>query len=362
MQTFTIAMEKRVIFFVVRLVFLSGVLSGQSNYIKDDNCAVGNYFEQIYAAENHLMDGEHEKSLKLYNAAFTSDREENIIFFKDIHNALMLAYQNDDTHYFKRFILHLHDYDVDSSLFQTVGYENLKASKFHPIVKEFFDQKRELDHNAPVCSFFERLHMLDQSIRKACREKYGNGFYHFCGDEIALLDSLILEQLIDYFNENGVPREYEFCNIRRHYFPPYELIITHNQQWCRPEVIDILKDQIGRVHPQVLAFILDYVYNNPCDGSESDDPLGLSYQLRLGDQLYLLEIPVERIEMVNENRKAIHLDQVEDFHRKIIFQEFNPEYVLVNGRFMFHLDADESFINTLKDRFKSGKVTEERLR
>ena len=41
MQTFTIAMEMRVIFLVLGLVFLSGVLSGQSNYLKDPDFEMG---------------------------------------------------------------------------------------------------------------------------------------------------------------------------------------------------------------------------------------------------------------------------------------------------------------------------------
>jgi|GEM_PF-1355202 len=328
----------------------------------DESSSASRYFSTIYAAENLLMDGEHEEALKLYSKAFHQDSEERILFIKDLHNALMLAYQSGSTRYFERFLYHLKDFDVDKSFFRTVGYEEIGDSEFSPLVKTFFENKPERDPNSQVCSVFERLVVLDKSIRSACREKYGGGLYTHCGEEIALLDSLILDQLTAYFKAYGIPRESEFCNINKAFSPPYKLIIRHNLQWCRLEIVDYLKPQIGTIHPQVLASILNSSHNDRCVGAESKDPWGFGYQLRLGNHLYVGEIPEEYIQEVNQNRKALHLDKVQDFHRKIIFQDFNPEYHFVHSRFTPLIDADPGKINSLREKFADWKVTQERLR
>ncbi len=330
-------------------------------YGLSDTCAVSTYFNTIYSAEIHLVEGNRDESMKLYYEAFNFEGEEKIIFIKDLHNALMLAYQNGNTGYFEKFISHLNDYDVDSSFFETVGYEDLKDSRFHPIVRSFFVNKIDNHSNSPVCEFFERLTILDQSIRRACGEKYGN-YYYYCGEEIALLDSLVLLQLKDYFEEHSIPKESEFCDVLRYSLLPYHLIINHNLQWCRVEMIKILKKEIGTIHPQVIADLMHYTFNNPCDGSDSKDPLGLGYHFRLGldGDLYIVPPPEESISDINRSREAIYLDWHEDFHQKLIFQNFNPEYVLVYGNFIPIIDADEAFINTLKERFMDFRVIEQK--
>lgn len=328
-------------------------------YGLSDTCAVSTYFNTIYSAEIHLVDGNHEESMKLYYEAFNSEGEEKIIFIKDLHNALMLAYQNGNTGYFEKFIYHLNDYDVDSSFFETVGYKDLKDSRFHPIVLSFFANKIDSHSNSPVCDFFERLDILDQSIRLACREKYGN-FYYYCGEEIALLDSLILAQLKTYFDEHGLPKESEFCDVLRYSIPHYHLIIKHNLQWSRVEMINIVKKEIGTIHPQVFADLMHYTFNNPCDGSDTKDPLGLSYHLRLDGDLYIIPPPEESISDINQAREAIYLERLEDFHQKLIFQEFNTQYLLVYPQFVPNIDSDKSVLDALKERFKDFRVIEQK--
>ncbi|TVR86765.1 MAG: hypothetical protein EA411_09615 [Saprospirales bacterium] len=325
-------------------------------YAQSSSVAVESYFSKIYSAENNLVEGNHEQSLNQYNRAFESDREEKIIFLKDIHNALMLAYQNGDTEYFEKFLHHLNDYDINKTFFETVGYEDIRETNFYPIVRTFFENKPERTDDSPVCSLFERLFVLDQSIRSACREKYLGSLYHYCSEEIKLLDSLILAQLSGYFRAYGIPQESEFCDVSKHFVPPYHLIIRHNLQWCRTEIIDYLKGEIGRIHPQILADILKSMYNNSCDGSETSDPLGLSHQLRLGSDLYLIPLSEEKMDEINQNRKAINLDSFEDFHKKILFQEFNPEYYLVHGFFIPQFDADKGVLDGLRERFEEFRV------
>jgi len=327
-------------------------------YGLSDTCAVSTYFNTIYSAEIHLVEGNRDESMKLYYEAFNSEGEEKIIFIKDLHNALMLAYQNGNTGYFEKFMYHLNDYDVDSSFFETEGYEDLKDSRFYPIVRSFFANKIDSHRNSPVCEFFERLTILDQSIRKACREKYSGSLYYFCGEEIDLLDSLVLLQLKDYFEEHGIPKESEFCNVLRYSTPPYYLIIKHNLHWCRSEIIEVLKNQIGKVHPQVLGDILNYTYSNPCNGRDPENRLGLGNYFRLEKSLYAWTPPQELIDTLNQNRMAIHLDSIEHVHKKIIFQEFNPEYILVLGFNIPIIEADKEFIDYLKEKYKDIKVTE----
>ncbi|TVQ51633.1 MAG: hypothetical protein EA362_00100 [Saprospirales bacterium] len=331
------------------------VLSVSVNFAQTD-CPVNNYFSHIYAAENHLVEGNHEESKRYYYKAFDSEEEERIIFIKDLHNALMLAYQTGDAGYFGKFIYYLNQYDVDSSFFETVGYEELKESIFYTIVRSFLENKEPRHFNSAVCSTFNRLRMLDQSIRRACNDFFSGSYYHFCGKEIALLDSLVLLQLKEYFYEFGLPKESEFCNVTRYYTPPYRIIIRHNLQWCRLELLDFIKGEVGRIHPQVLADILQYNYNNPCDGSETTDPLGMGYQLRLDNSLYIMNPPEDRIDFINESRSVIYLDSIEDSHRKIKFQEFNPEYSLVHNFLTPQISADPQRIDALKERFKDIKV------
>lgn len=327
-------------------------------YGVNDTNLVSNYLTKVYAAEVQLINGNKEKSMKLYRSAFDSDKNQNFIFLKDIHNALMLAYQNGNIHYFEKFLYYLKHFDVDSLFFESEGYEDLDESAFSTLVRTFFENQPSRDADSPVCSLFERFMVLDQSIRKACREKYGN-YYRFCGEEIALLDSLILSQLIGYFNAYGIPSDSEFCDMNRYSTPSYRIIIRHNLQWCRTEIIDYLKKQIGYIHPQILADILNRLYNNPCDGSEVKDPLGLSYHLRLGDDLYLIVPDEDLLDGINHNRAALHLDNFNDFHKKLRFQEFNPEYVLFYPVLISTIDASSGYMESLKSSFKNYKVKEE---
>lgn len=323
----------------------------------NDSNVVSNYFNKVYSAEMHLITGNNEKSMELYVSAFDFGKGQKIIFLKDLHNALMLAYQNENYHYFEKFLYYLNSFDVDSSFFQSVGYENIGESGFSTLAHTFFDNKQTMESRPSVCSFFKRLMVLDQSIRNACREEYGN-YYRFCGEEIALLDSLVLVQLLGYFNAYGIPTDSEFCNMTRYSTPSYRILIRHNLQWCRTEIIDYLKTKIGYIHPQILADILNRLNNNPCDGSEIKDPLGLSYHVRLGADLYIIEPDEELIEGINKNRLSLHLDNLTDFHNKLRFQELNPEYILFYPVLIRGIDGSSDFINSLRNDFKDYKVEE----
>lgn len=317
-------------------------------------CSTMTYFSKIYSAEINLMEGNNEESMKLYHEAFLFDNDGNI-FIKDLHNALMLSYQSGSTHYFKKFISHLHQYDVDSSFFESPGYEEIKESSFHPILRSFFSNKIVSHYNSPVCETFERLYILDQSVRQACQKKYGAPYY-YCGKEIALLDSLILDQIKAYFDDHGTPKESYFCDVSRYFIPPYHLLIKHNLNWCRVEVINRLKKELGIIHPQVLADLLHYTYNNPCDGSNSKDPMGLGYHLQIEGDLYILFPPKELISVINQSRGAIYLDRLESFHKKLKFQYRNPEYVFVYPQFIPNIDADKSVIDALREKLKDFRV------
>lgn len=335
--------------------FLLAYLLSFQSLVPDHPNKVNKYFENIYIAEVKLIDGDKQEGLKYYKKAFEEGGTE-VRFIKDIHNALMLSYQTGNIHYFNHFIAFLDDFSIDTSFFQSVGYEELKDTDFASIVDRYLNKRVEDSYNIEVCSIFDRLELLDQSIRRACRDKYSGSLYYFCGEEIALLDSLILSQVKDYFHRNDFPTDSDFCSVSKNFIPPYYLIIKHNLQWCRTGIIEVLKNEVGRIHPQVLANLLHRIHNNPCDGSDIKDPLLLGFHLRLDSNLYILPVDSGRTVKANKKRSEIYLDPVEDFHRKLIFQEFNPEYVLFHRNFFPNLDLNETLEQQLKQNFKEFKV------
>jgi hypothetical protein len=311
----------------------------------------GEYYRMIHQAENKVVAENYAQAIPLYKEAFQSIPSP---FLKDLHNALLCALKDNDSANAKVFIDEIVKFDVDTNFyFKSTSLKDLHANeKLYAYLKSQLSIK-ESTINID-CSFFKKRLALDQSIRQTCKELNSN-YYAICSDEIKLLDSVNLAKLENFFLSYGVPADINLCNTNPFKTPDYFLIVNHNMQWGRNNLELLLFEAIEayRLHPLLYSHLRDY-YNE----SYLKQPAwyGMGYNIKLGDRLFVLDVPVEIQESINERRKAIHLDPIDEYNNKVIFQYRHPEFCLIYPHLFFTLDAGPEMEKELAEGWKEFEV------
>jgi hypothetical protein len=308
------------------------------------------YYSIVHAAEKNVIAENYKEAVLHYKEAFTLISP----FLKDLHNALLCAVKANDMTSAKGFIDEYIHYDIDTHyLFRSEALKDLRANEsLWAYTTSRLTIHRQTSRSD--CTFFTRLFALDQSIRGACREINTN-YYGLCGQEIKLLDSVILLQLENYFKTNEVPADIERCNTIPSSFPDYFLIINHNMQWGWNPLDSVLTDAVKKykLHPLLYAHLADY-FNE----SYLKEPAvyGEGYNIKLADRLFVFDVPEDLETIINESRKSIFLDPIEEYNLKVIFQYRHPEFYLIYPFLMATLDAGPEMEQELALKWKDIEV------
>lgn len=311
----------------------------------------GEYYRVIHQAENEVILEKYKDAIPIYKKAFDINSRP---FIKDLHNALLCSVKVGEHASAKEFIDEILKFDIDTNFY----YYSDKLKELHSSAELYTYFKNQLRNHRLLlksgCQYFEKLLALDQSIRTTCKEINSN-YYAICAEEIKLLDSLNLRSLHNYLTLYGVPMDIALCKINPSLSPSYVLVIKHNMQWGRNSLDSLLSEAVDqyRLHPQLYSDLVDY-YNE----SYLKQPAhyGLGYHIKLGDRLFVLDVPAESQLSINARRQAIYLDPIVDFNNKVKFQYRHPEFFLIYPTLIFTLDAGPEMENELAEKWKDSEV------
>ncbi len=311
----------------------------------------GEYYKAIHLAENEVILEKYGDAVPLYKKAFDINSRP---FIKDLHNALLCAIKAGEHSSAKEFIDEILKFDIDTNFY----YKSHTLEELHSSNELYTYFKNQLTSRGLYlksgCKYYEKLLALDQSIRTTCKE-FNTNYYAICGDEIKLLDSLNLQSLYNHFSSYGVTDDIDLCQINPSLSPSYFLVIKHNMQWGRKPLDSILSDATAnyRLHPQLYSDLVDY-YNE----SYLKQPAlyGMGYHIKLGDRLFVFDVPSESKLSINASRQAIYLDSIEEFNNKVKFQYQHPEFFLIYPGLLATLDAGPEMEKELAEKWKDLEV------
>ena len=311
----------------------------------------GDYYRMIHVAESKVVIEEYNEAIPLYQEAFNSNPSP---FLKDLHNALLCSIKENDTISAKLFIDKIVKFDIDTAFYN----RSEKGKELRDSENLYAYYKNQLSTKEPYfnldCSFYKKMLALDQSIRTSCKELNSN-YYAICGDEIKLLDSAILTKLENYFLTYGIPGEIDLCHVNPSNFPDYFLVVKHNMQWGRNPLDSILSNAVKnyKTHPQLYIDLADY-YNESY--LKQSALYGLGYTIKLGDRLFVFDVPTTLKQAIDDNRKSVFLDPIDEYNKKVIFQYRHPEFLLIYPSLSFTLNADPDMEKELALKWKENEV------
>ncbi len=311
----------------------------------------GEYYRAIHQAENEVILEKYKDAIPIYKMAFDINSRP---FIKDLHNALLCSIKAGEHTSAKEFIDEILKFDIDTNFY----YKSHTLKELHSSPELYTYFKSQLTSRGLYFKsgsrYYEKLLALDQSIRTTCREINTN-YYAICGEEIKLLDSLNLQSLNKYFTSYGVPKDIDLCKINPSASPSYFIVIKHNMQWGRKPLDSILSAAMVhyKLHPQLYSDLVDY-YNE----SYLKQPalFGMGYNIKLGERLFIFDVPDEIASAINASRHAFYLDSIDEFNNKVKFQYQHPEFFLIYPGLLGTLDAGPEMEKELAEKWKDSEV------
>ncbi len=311
----------------------------------------GEYYSAIHLAENEVILEKYGEAVPLYKKAFALNTSP---FIKDLHNALLCSIKSGEHTSAKEFINEILKFDIDTNFY----FHSDRLEELHSSSELYSYFKSQLNNRGLIfktgCKYYEKLLALDQSIRTTCKEINTN-YYAICGEEIKLVDSLNLQSLYNHFSSYGVPDDIDLCQINPSLPPIYFLVIKHNMQWGRNSLDSILSDAMVnyRLHPQLYCDLIDYL-----NESYLKQPAlyGMGYHIKLGERLFVFDVPAEIKPAINTSRQAVYLDSIDEFNNKVKFQYQHPEFFLIYPMLLGTLDADPEMEKELAEMWKDAEV------
>lgn len=310
------------------IIFLVSNTYGQ---IKDFK----NYQKSINIAELNAIAGNKQKALDEYfNLLIKSDGN----FSKDIYNALILANE-------------LEKYDTFFKLLELVKKKNfdnkylLGLSEFsnlhsHPKWKIFVQTNNQVIYiDTLLRKKIDSLHYLDQYFRKKA------GSYQTYGDTIRQIDSLNMVYLLSLISKNGLPGENEIGAQNFRGNQGYDIVIHHHCQSISQSesqrarngtapkkdliiMTPILTEQAkqGRILPNKCGQYLEF--QNTEFNTGIFDVFRYSYNNNYSDY-FAPKYNEYKKKLIDENRKSICLESIEDYYKKVIYTTTNKDSKLI---------------------------------
>lgn len=309
--------------------------------------SIETYFENTYEAEEALLDSNYLKAAQYYQKAFTIDQ--NVLFLKDVHNALLAANLAKDTSSFFYFADLIVSFDIQDFI---PTYEDKIKPYYFNYLNSLESTFQEITGH---CNFFKKLKALDQGLRKACIEE---GVYPICIEEIRILDSVNLQSILRYLNNHGLIPEVNRCNLHPTHFSPLHLVVLHNSSTDELWIFDYLLEELqnGKIHPQEYAYLIGrFEQGKP----RSIKAYGtLQEHIVIMDRLFIFNPNEDKINEYNLNRQSIFLDNLDQFHRKLTYQFFHPDmFYFVYPWLIQRLGGEGDYQRELIEKFKDFEKT-----
>lgn len=328
----------RIICFV--LLLLCSKVSNATN--------LSEYFDLINEAELLVCNNKSQEAMLHYDKAFDLKNDE---FGRDVYNAWICAYLNNDENRFRKYSASL----LKKGAFKTqTMYVILNPVPGGPAVEKFqgiFQNLKAALQDETDSIYKTKLNELvegDQPPRKYFIAKCGEK-YNICGrDSLSRFDSLNVLKLKSLFDADGFASEKKigFQNGIPTYAPSFDLILRHDRSWSNRKTLDSFlysRVMAGEYHPQDYALLKDQSYGNVKDSISPYQQNPYSHYATdiftvINRQLYITEPANYRLRKTNSTRKSIYLEPLEDMIVKARFQFLHPHFHFLNDWYLAEWD------------------------
>ncbi len=326
---------------------------------------ISDYYSLTNEAELLICKGQPEPALEHYDKAFQLNIEP---FGKDVYNAWICAYKQNDTIRFTAYskILikrgaFLHDYTHENLLNQVPG--GPKIERFSAIWREL---KLKIPNSTDKVfrADLQAIRDADQPPRKYFMEKC-KGQYNICGrDSLNTFDSLNVLKLKKLMIEKGFPTESRvgFESDFPANSPFYDIILLHDRSWTNRHTLDSLlysKIKTGEFHPQHYVLLKDQNVGRFKDSISSyqGNPYSVygSFGIYVFDNEFFAGKLVKfDIKKIDQARADIYLEPLREMYAKGAYQYKHQEYHFLDYKYMFIADdlPDEA-----KEKIKKNSFT-----
>ncbi|MEO7175453.1 MAG: hypothetical protein ABIV51_06315 [Saprospiraceae bacterium] len=262
-----------------------------------------------------IVGGKLEKALDLYSEAF---QYRKVPYIKDVHNALICALKLGQQYQIDYYSCMIAKYKVDLEPYKqypnfTVSVNCIASRKSSPWDGNFLDS------------------MLRVAIAIRERPKTGD-----CCREAFVVDSLNFDALLDAIDLYGFPNDMDLDWNSAVDVPPYYLTILYAlgssiKEDSVMKYLDFLFAE-DLISPSIYSEYHDY--RAGFTAVKSSPSLGSDYVRYWDGNYYILYFPVSRDRAMNDRRKVLGLERIEQFRKKILFQEKNPQYCFVQKGYL----------------------------
>lgn len=297
---------------IIIFILISTRIFGQ---IKDFR----HYQENINKAELNIVNDNKIQALNTYyNLLTTNDGN----FAKDIYNALILAKELNrlDTLFTLLDLVKVKNFDNDY-LNELPEFSDLhKSDKW----QEFISSNNNVIYiDTALRSKINALHTRDQFFR------IKEGSYEKYGDTIRKIDSVNMDYLLSLVSHGSLPGEKEIGAEDFRGGQGYDIVLHHYMQTRSRNkkllnITPILVNQVleGRIEPNKCAIWLEYQNGEFIAGVF--DVVRVSFDGKTS-KYFVPHYSKEKKLLIDEYRKWICLEPIEDYYKKILFVTNNKD-------------------------------------
>lgn len=303
---------------VIILLFIGFSCYSQQN--------VRNYYDLINRAELHICEDNYNEASALYEKAFELLESP---FYVDVHNAFVCAC------YLKKPNIKLIElskilYKKSNGSFDFID-TNICANK---------DEIIKVLKEIPINLDLKLIHVLDslQSEDSKARCKCV-AYKPECINDIRYIDSLNREKLYSLYKEYGELTE-DIAGYSL--YSRLHVLGIHNQMWCYDVISEFVEPMVhkGLFDAREYLKIIDRQQHYPKCNFESKN--FAEYDFHVKDSvLFVMGVDEENKKIINENRKAFYLDNIDDYTKKTLYRILHKEFIMGAFTIKFVTGGDE---------------------
>lgn len=340
-------------------LFLSFTLSVFNSFSADWDKS---YYQLVNQAEIAICEGKTGVALELYQKAFLHTQQP---FGKDIKNALSCAIETDSEKlipiYWTMLCNRGWDIHLQKDYLQLFSKEKqdivIKLTA-HCIYKNSVDTKLQ--------KFVNNLLQKDIDSRRNAIQLYEGNYNKNGGELFNQTDSENISSFIHTIQIDGFLSEAKigFGNAGNPDVEPlFYIPLLHDRMHHRKTVDSILYENVktGFFHPQLLAELFNYSYGTFKDSvfNNSDHPLQLPVTgvilIVHENKLITCYYKPEQERKINESRRQIGLDSLDEFRTKAIFQYGQNKYHFIYPPLFNNIEFEGVTHEELVRRFQKNK-------
>lgn len=287
-----------------------------------------NYQLKINNAEINLVRGNKSEALNIYHDILSTSKGN---FCKDIYNAMLLSTELSSEDNFFLFLNMLKTKGLDNKSINDL----VEFNKFHSNQKwKIFEKENtNLNINKNLRNKIDSLHILDQLFR------IKEGSYKIYGDTINKIDSINMNYIYSLIDANKFPGEDEIGVSSITGKQGYDIVFHHYSQTTSldkkmPKITPILVNLAsqGKLLPNKCTYWLE-MQNGEFRAGVTDVFCCSINGVQTG--YYRENYPFERKLLLNEYRKWLCLEPIEEYYEKLIFSIRNKD-----SKYIFDIHKD----------------------